>query len=65
MPDSDNRARNDDRINFAVIFSTSSRVKHATGPRYSRVKHATELRKRVAIFLSFFVTTRLFFSGGN
>ena len=44
MPNSDNHAKNDDRLKFAVIFSTFGRVKHATELRYSRVKHAIGLR---------------------
>ena len=41
MLDFDNRARNGDRLKFTVIFSTSSLVKHVTGPQYCRIKHAT------------------------
>ena len=41
MPNFHNRAKNDERLKFAVIFSASSHVKHATRPGYGRVKHAT------------------------
>ena len=40
MPNSDNRAKNNKRLKFALIFSTCvngpSRTKHAIGPRQSR-----------------------------
>ena len=40
MPNSDNQARNDDRLKFAMISNKS----HVTEPRYGRVKHVTEPR---------------------
>ena len=49
MPNSDNRAENDDCLKFVVIYKIQSRatrprygsVKRATGPRYGCVKHVT------------------------
>ena len=49
MPNSDNRARNDDRLKLALISNIQScatrprygRIKCATGPLYDRVKCAT------------------------
>ena len=41
MPDSENRARNNDHLKFAGIFNIQLRV---TGPRYGRVKRTIEPR---------------------
>ena len=49
IPNSDNQARNDNRLKFVVISNIQSR---ATGPQYGRVKCATPSRSSCAFYVT-------------
>ena len=58
MSYSDNRARNDDHLKFAVISNIQSRT---TGPRFGRVKHATGQRWSCAFYATILWFDRAFY----